>query len=131
MVRSRNHAMMGHVKEWFTKYLVGISAAEIGYDVIDIKPSVIDELTSVSGTIDSVHGPITSAWEYDPGTGAFKLHLTIPVGVTANVYIPNLSENQTVLLDGETVSATPTEDGRYFSVSDPIGSGSYTFTVSE
>ena len=129
--RSLNHAMMGHVKEWFTKYLAGISTVETGYDVIDIKPSVINELTSVSGTIDSVHGTITSAWEYDPATGAFTLKLTIPVGVTANVYIPVLGDGQTVLLDGETVDVAPTEDGRYLSVSEQIGSGTYTFTVSE
>ena len=70
---SHNYAMMGHVKEWFTKYLAGISAVEVGYDVIDIKPSVIGELTRVSGTIDSVHGTITSAWEHDPATGTFTL----------------------------------------------------------
>ena len=129
LARSRNHAMMGHVKEWFTKYLAGISATEAGYDVIDIRPSVINDLTSVSGTIDSVHGTITSAWDYDPQTGAFTLRLNIPVGVTASVYLPVLGEGQTVLLDGETVAATATEDGRYQLVSDPIGSGSYTFTV--
>ena len=130
MARSRNHAMMGHVKEWFTKYLAGISAVESGYDVIDIKPSVIDELTSVSGTIDSVHGTITSAWEYDPVTGAFTLNLMIPVGVTANVYIPVHGEGKSIQSDGETVETTLTEDGRYMLVSEQIGSGSYTFTVS-
>ena len=129
MARSRNHAMMGHVKEWFTKYLAGISAVEVGYDVIDINPSVIDELTSVSGTIDSVHGTITSAWEHDPTTGVFTLELTLPVGVTANVYIPKLSEDQTILLDDEAVDTTATEDGRYMLVSEQIDSGSYTFTV--
>ena len=130
LARSRNHAMMGHVKEWFTKYLAGIDAVEAGYDVINIKPSVIEELTSVSGTIDSVHGEITSAWEWNPGTGTFTLRLNIPVGVTANVYIPVLGEGQTVLRDGEAVSAAATEDGRYLLVSEQIGSGSYTFTVS-
>lgn len=129
LARSRNHAMMGHVKEWFTKYLAGISAVEPGYDIIDIKPSVISELTSVSGTIDSVHGAVTSEWEYDPGTGTFILRLNIPVGVTANVYFPGLCDGQTVQLDGEIVETTLTDDGRYLLVSEAIGSGAYSFTA--
>ncbi len=129
LARSRNHAMMGHVKEWFTKYLAGISAAEVGYDAVNIMPSVIEGLSSVSGTVDTVHGAITSSWEYDAKAGTFSLKLTIPVGVTADVYVPVISDGQTVTLDGEAVSVTATEDGRYQLVGDSIGSGSYTFTV--
>ncbi len=129
MARSRNHAMMGHVKEWFTKYLAGVSAAEAGYDVINVRPCVVEGLTSVSGKIDSVHGTISSSWEYK--SGVFTLTLDIPVGVTANVYIPVVGEGKTVLLDGDEVGGELTEDGRYIHVTEPSGSGSYTFTISE
>ncbi len=129
LARSRNHAMMGHVKEWFTKYLGGISAAETGYDVINIKPSMVDGLTSVSCTVDSVHGNITSEWKYD-ASGKFTLTLTVPVGVTANVYIPVLGDGQTVTLDGENVSAEAAEDGGYMLVSSSVGSGTYVFEAS-
>ncbi len=129
LARSRNHAMMGHVKEWFTKYLAGVSAAEAGYDVINVKPSVIDGLTSVSGTVDTVHGCVTSSWERDAGAGKFTLSVTLPVGVEANVYIPVLGEGQTVALDGADVNTEMTEDGRYLIVTEKLGSGTYTFTV--
>lgn len=127
--RSRNHAMMGHVKEWFTKYLAGISAVDVGYDVIEVKPSVLDGLTSVSGTIDSVHGKITSEWVNEVEKGMFTLKLTIPVGVTAKVLIPVIDPEQTVLFDGKAVNTSPTGDKSYLRVTDTLGSGSYIFSV--
>ncbi len=128
LVRSRNHAMMGHVKEWFTKYLAGIRPAAVGYSAVDIKPSVIHGLSDVSCTVDSVNGNITSSWKNDPSSRSFTLTLGIPVGVTANVYIPVLGEQQTVCLDGETAAASLADGGRYLLVSDCVGSGTYTFT---
>ncbi len=131
LARSRNHAMMGHVKEWFTKYLAGISAADVAYDTVNVKPSVIDELTYVSGSVDTVHGTITSHWEYDRENGVFTLKLTVPVGVTANVYVPALFDGATVMLDGEPVAAIATEDGGYLLVSESVGSGTYTLSIEE
>nr|MDE7394759.1 family 78 glycoside hydrolase catalytic domain [Clostridiales bacterium] len=106
VARSRNHAMMGHVKEWFTKYLAGISMAEHCYTKVNIKPSVIKELTSARGTVDTVHGPITSAWEYDRAAGIFHLHLVIPVGVTANIYLP-MSDKAQIVGSGEYTFQVP------------------------
>ena len=129
LARSRNHAMMGHVKEWFTKYIVGVESAEIGYDAVNIKPSVVGGLTEAAGTVDTVHGNVGSSWKYDAESGTFTLTVTLPVGVAANVYSPSLGDGMTVTLDGETVG-TDHVDGGYVLISSQIGSGTYVFEAS-
>ena len=88
-------------------------------------------MTYVSGSVDTVHGTITSHWEYDRENGVFTLKLTVPVGVTANVYVPALFDGATVMLDGEPVAAIATEDGGYLLVSESVGSGTYTLSIEE
>lgn len=128
MARSRNHAMMGHVKEWFTKYLAGISLADVGYDIVNLKPSVIDSVDWVKGSVDTVHGLVGS--EYQIGEdGALLWKVSLPVGVSANVYVPLLREDQVILLDGKEVSAERTEDGRYQLLDEAIVAGEYVLEV--
>lgn len=128
LARSRNHAMMGHVKEWFTKYLAGISLADVGYDTVNIKPTIIDSVDWVRGSVDTVHGLITSDYRVDEkGTMTWKISL--PVGVRANVYVPVFAENQTILLDGREVSTELTEDGAYLLITEPVMSGEYVIEV--
>ena len=124
-VRSRNHAMMGHVKEWFSRYVAGISPVETGYDVIDIKPSYIAELTEVKAAIDSVHGNITSEWMYEDDEAKLTMKLQIPVGVKANVYVPVIKSDWKVSMDGSEVETELMEDGRYLKIKEEIGSGNY------
>jgi len=131
VTRSLNHAMMGHVKEWFTRYLAGINPVETGYDAIEIKPAAVGGLTEVNGTVDTVHGNIISNWDYDEDKTEFKLEVTIPVGITATVYIPKLEGGQSniVYKDRQQVLATPDNTGKYLIINETVGSGSYTFTV--
>lgn len=128
LARSRNHAMMGHVKEWFTKYLAGISFAKTGYDEVTLRPTVIDEVKEVKGTIDTVHGLITSDYQIgEDGTMVWKISL--PVGVGANVYVPVFTENQTILLNGRKVSTELTEDREYLFITESVMSGEYVIEV--
>lgn len=128
MARSRNHAMMGHVKEWFTKYLAGISLAEVGYDVVNLKPSVLKNVTWVKGSVDTVHGLIISEYKICED-GSIDWKITLPVGVSANIYVPVLSENQSVLLDGKETVTELTGDGKYLRIAEPVYSGEYTVLV--
>lgn len=126
VVRSRNHAMMGHVKEWFTRYLAGISPTGIGYDTIDIKPSYVEELTEVKGTVDSVHGNISSQWTYSEDDHTIIMKIELPVGVKATVYVPVIEGGCKVSVDGKEVKTEMTEDGRYLKILEIFGSGAYT-----
>lgn len=62
MARSRNHAMMGHVKEWLTKYIGGIIPTAPGYERVRIKPAIIGGLRHASVAVDTVHGMTISEW---------------------------------------------------------------------
>lgn len=130
MARSRNHAMMGHVKEWFTRYLAGISLAKVGYDIVNIKPSVIEQVTQVRGTVDTIHGLITSEYRVDKESN-MVWHIFLPVGVKANVYIPVLKENQSVTVDGKEVATQVMADGAYLLIKEEILSGNYVIRIGD
>lgn len=128
MARSRNHAMMGHVKEWFTKYLAGISLTQVGYDVVNLKPTVIEPVKAVKGIVDTVHGLIKSEYQIVEDD-IMMWKITLPVGVKANVYVPAGAEARDILLDGAEVSTERGADGRYLFITEPLLSGEYVIEV--
>ena len=85
---SHNHPMFGSVGEWFYKALAGIQPAPdaVGFDKIIIKPQAVGDLKWVNASYDSVHGMIVSEWSLKQGR--FKLHVRVPIGATATIYIP-------------------------------------------
>ncbi len=125
VTRSRNHAMMGHVKEWFTRYLTGISPTNVGYDTIDIKPAYIDEVSTMHGTIDSVHGLISCTLAYEKTANILSINIDIPVGVKATVYVPAINNDWTISIDGIDTNAELIDDGSYLKITKSIGSGTY------
>lgn len=120
--RSLNHAMMGHVKEWFTRYLAGIQAGDIAYDTVIIKPAVIQELNRVNGSIDTVHGNIVSNWKMDREDNTLVMKIILPVGVLALVHVPVIGTGQIVICNGKEAGYTLLEDA--------LESGCYTIRVS-
>jgi alpha-L-rhamnosidase len=93
-MRSRNHAMMGSLQDWFTRGLAGIDSAGPSYRDVVIKPYVPDNATqpqdsrttSVDASVGSQFGTIRSGWNLDNGT--LTMSVTIPAGTTATVYVP-------------------------------------------
>jgi alpha-L-rhamnosidase len=85
---SHNHPMFGSVSEWFYKGLAGIKPAPdaVGFDKIIIEPQPVGDLTWVKASYESVHGKIVSEWNCKHGH--FKLHVHVPIGATATVFIP-------------------------------------------
>lgn len=126
MVRSRNHAMMGHVKEWLTKYLGGIIPTAPGYERISIKPAIISGLRHVSAAADTVRGSIITEWRISADEDS-ELYLTLPVGTGAKVYIPVISGNREIYLDGIKIPTELTEDGKYLRVRETFRAGKYHF----
>ena len=124
VARSLNHAMMGHVKEWFTRYLAGIRRQETAYRTVLIKPAVIDVLTEVNGAVDTIHGLIVSNWKRNPENDSITMEINIPIGVSAFVQVPLLKEGQRVTCNGKSVAVTQTEDN-YQALSEILNSGMY------
>lgn len=87
-VFSHNHPMFGSISEWFYKALAGIAPADdaVGFDRVVIHPRAVSGATWARGRYNSVRGPIATAWERKDGR--FMLDVTIPVGMTATVFVP-------------------------------------------
>ncbi|MBP7976310.1 MAG: family 78 glycoside hydrolase catalytic domain [Verrucomicrobia bacterium] len=85
---SHNHPMFGSVSEWFYKVLAGINAAPdaAGFDRILIRPQPVGGLRWVAASYDSVRGKVVSEWRREGGQ--FKLHIRVPVGAVATVFVP-------------------------------------------
>jgi hypothetical protein len=88
---SQDHFMLGHIMEWFYSDLAGIQRddAAPGFAHVFIKPHPVGDIASASASYDSIRGLISSSWKRD--AAAFTLNVTIPPGVTADVYVPSNS----------------------------------------
>jgi alpha-L-rhamnosidase len=85
---SHNHPMFGSVSEWFYKGVGGIAPAPdaIGFDRIIIRPPTLPELTWARARYRSIRGPVATAWQ--KSEKEFRMRVTVPVGATAQVWVP-------------------------------------------
>lgn len=51
MERSRNHAMMGHVKEWMSRYMLGIKPLKPAYKKVRISPYLPEDVKWLEGSV--------------------------------------------------------------------------------
>ncbi|WP_141503092.1 family 78 glycoside hydrolase catalytic domain [Paenibacillus luteus] len=123
MVRSRNHAMMGHVKEWLTSYVLGIRMSVPGYKKIVIAPAFMQTLEKAEGKITSSYGVISV--KYYRNSEGLHLEVQIPVGTTADVGMPVIDDKQLTSDSGE-LNIHPQDKSIWIQ---NIGSGSYKFTL--
>lgn len=86
MVRSRNHAMMGHVKEWLVQGVLGVRYEKI--DNITVKPYVPENTTWAKGWFHCGLGKVEVNWHV---RGEKKIEITarVPKGVTVRVCAPD------------------------------------------
>ncbi|MDO4292129.1 MAG: family 78 glycoside hydrolase catalytic domain [Eubacteriales bacterium] len=84
--RSRNHAMMGHVKEWLSRYVMGIVSLAPGYEKLRISPWLNEEIKRVRGSVFTVRGTVAVDCSREPEK--LRMCANIPVGATAEVHIP-------------------------------------------
>jgi len=127
---SHNHPMFGSVSEWFYKGLGGINPAPnaVGFDKILIKPQPVAGLTWVKASYESVRGKIVSEWHKDGDK--FKLHIRVPVGATATVWLPakdesSIAEGGKPVAQAIGIRLMRMEKGRAVLA---VGSGEYEFT---
>jgi alpha-L-rhamnosidase len=128
---SHNHPMFGSVSEWFYKALAGINPAPdaVGFDKVIIWPQPVADLKWVKAGYNSIRGRLISEW--DRRGNQFNLHVTIPVGTTAIVFLPadkepHVKESGKSLNRAQGINAIRVDRG---GVAVAIGSGDYHFST--
>lgn len=103
---SQNHMILLQIDEWFSAGLAGIRQApgSVAFDKVIIKPQVVGTLTHVDGTRETPYGTIESKWTRG-AHGLTTMHVSIPAGTTATVYVPAADGQSFVSTGGD---ATPT-----------------------
>ncbi|MEO5978040.1 MAG: alpha-L-rhamnosidase C-terminal domain-containing protein, partial [Chryseolinea sp.] len=89
---SHNHPMFGGGLVWFYRNLAGMKYDERlpGYKHIVFKPQPVPELQFVTYTRETIFGEAGIHWEQKDK--ALSMDITVPVGATATVYVPAISE---------------------------------------
>ncbi|MCH8980363.1 MAG: family 78 glycoside hydrolase catalytic domain, partial [Armatimonadetes bacterium] len=85
---SMNHFMLGHLMEWHFAYVAGIrqAAGSVGWKRVVIQPNP-GPLESAEATFDSPAGEIAVEWSREGGK--FEMEVRIPLGVTAEIVMPD------------------------------------------
>jgi alpha-L-rhamnosidase len=126
--RSRSHAMLGTVDDWFYTHLAGIAPLRAGYEVVRVKPFVPSSgLNWTAAQIQTVRGRVGSLWvRHDQRVG---LRVEIPANATGEIWVPT-SDPSTVMEGGQPVQQVSGvtflkfEDGYAVYT---VGSGTYSF----
>jgi alpha-L-rhamnosidase len=86
-MNSFNHYAYGAVMEWVYRNVAGIQPAAAAFSRIRFAPQPDEGLEWVNAEYDSAQGVYKSGWKID---GDYReLHLTIPLGGTAECYLPD------------------------------------------
>ena len=128
---SQNHAMLGHVEEWFYEGLGGISPdpAGPGFKKFVVHPQPQAGLSSVNVEYHSIRGPIASSWQQ---TGAgLTLSVTVPVNTTATVTIPTANPDAVTESGGpaKTAAGVLSSSAQAGALVLVVGSGQYDFAA--
>ena len=104
-------------------YFLGVKSLQPQHTHIQVKSLDFGEqLSHASGTVPTDKGDIQVAWEREQ---AYRLTLTLPDNMQADVYIPRGEvNNNTVRMNGRAIQAVP--HGRYLSIKN-VGSGQHVF----
>jgi alpha-L-rhamnosidase len=86
---SQNHFMLGHVEEWFFRWLAGIDfdLSRAPDERIILRPNPVGDVTAARASYRSALGVIVSDWRLAAGT--FSYDVEIPPNTSATVYVPS------------------------------------------
>ncbi len=129
--RSRNHPMNAGYDEWFFRGIAGIHLDEMspGYKNIVFRPYFISKLKYAGASYESPFGTIASNWKWEGKT--FRWDITIPANCNGDFYIPKLSENQRILINGRDEGLNLKEDPSFpgFLLCKSPGNGNFHLTI--
>lgn len=86
MARSRNHAMMGHVKEWFTYHVLGLKPLTPAFEKMVIRPYIMHGIKRLHGYVICPYGKVEV--DYTEDIEGTELKVSLPVGTWASVWEP-------------------------------------------
>jgi alpha-L-rhamnosidase len=120
--RSRDHAFMGTVDDWFFTDLAGIQPTGPAFHSIQIKPYPVGDLNSAAASQTTPLGRVASSWTRSDHH--FRLTVDIPVGATARILVP-AADHATVRAPRDATAAGRRDGYAAYTV----GSGRYSFEV--
>jgi alpha-L-rhamnosidase len=127
---SESHGWGAVGLDGYVRYILGVKPLTAQFGQVQIMPLDFGtNLASASGTLTTDRGAISVEW--DRSTTLYHLAVTIPVNVTANVYVPQVGFGNTILnVDGTNVTGMVTNlagtANGYLGVSG-LGSGTHNF----
>ncbi|MEZ0542034.1 family 78 glycoside hydrolase catalytic domain [Fibrella arboris] len=131
-MNSFNHYSFGAVAAWMYNYSLGIQrhpeSAGFKEIVLQPTPDPTRKMTFAKGYYDSVYGRISSEWKREGTRWTYKT--TVPANTTATLYLPAQNVGQ-ITETGQSITAWKGVSQLNGQVLIPLGSGSYTFTVSD
>lgn len=87
MARSRNHAMMGHVKEWMSRYMLGIRPVEPAYKKVVIDPYLPPDVQEMKGSVLCPYGRISVECRRQGDETVMKTELPVGVELAGNISV--------------------------------------------
>jgi alpha-L-rhamnosidase len=134
-MNSHNHIMLGSVDTWFYKFLTGIRCESPGWQRILIKPFIPNDMNYAHSSIKTYKGSISCSWE--KFGDSLKISTSIPVGVTAEIWLPNLNSYNEIKENGDLIwSQNMTSGSKLKFLKEEnnyvvylLGSGFYTFNL--
>ncbi len=128
---SQNHPMFGGGLVWFYRNLAGMNAdaEQPGYRHILFKPQPLDELDYVSYSNNTPYGKAGISWKQSEKQ--FEMDVTVPVGCTATVCVPDkngqsLAQNDKIHQSSPFITYVEHKDGYTVYT---VESGEYQFKV--
>ena len=125
--RSRNHAFLGTIDDWFFTHLAGLQPAAPGWKEIAVKPYLIGDLDHASASTVTPYGRVQTGWRRT-GDG-LELRVEVPPNASATVSVPtrdagSVTESDRPAGAAPGVKPVGAADG-YATYS--VGSGTYVF----
>lgn len=84
---SFNHYALGAVADWMHRSLAGLAPAAPGYRRMRVAPLVFNEIEWADTTHETPYGPAAAGWKR--AADGIEVHITVPVGVIADVQLPD------------------------------------------
>jgi len=133
-MNSFNHYAYGAIGDWMYRNSAGIDNAKPGYKEITIHPCITKKLENAKATFESPYGTIASGWERKGNKTIVRIK--IPANTNAKILLP-ADDITKVTSSGLQKSADKINykldglSGTEKRVSVTVGSGEYTFEISE
>ena len=98
---SRDHHYRASINTFLRKYVAGLdmAAGTRGWSTVKVRPEAAHlrtaEFSSASASIETYRGTVHAAWEH--ADGDFTLHVMVPLGSSAEIHLPILHGETTVV----------------------------------